>query len=259
MRKYSQVFLKSENIADRIASAAARHAECDFVVEIGPGKGFLTAHLLKRFAHVTAMEIDPDMVKILRPQFPEDKLTIHNIDFLEAGLEGIIPAGKKVLFVGNLPYAVGSAILQRILEYPDFRAAILMFQKEVCQRIVAQPDTKHYGLLALSAQSRSHAEFIIDVGKGLFSPVPAVDSGVVEFVRREEKLFESAEHEAAFFKFIRAAFAHRRKTILNSLSMGLCVSKEKAGQLLAAGGINPSARAETVDMATYLRAAKSLL
>ena len=116
--------------------------------------------------HGTGLKPDTEaMVKILRPQFPEDKLTIHNIDFLEAGLEGIIPAGKKVLFVGNLPYAVGSAILQRILEYPDFRAAILMFQKEVCQRIVAQPDTKHYGLLALSAQSRSHGRFFAGCGQ----------------------------------------------------------------------------------------------
>jgi len=258
MPKFSQNFLVNPGICRSIVNALAA-LPAGFTVEIGPGKGALTKLLAGRGEPFAAVEIDPEMAALLR-QVPEIArlCSLHNIDFLKADLSAALPRGETIRFVGNLPYDCGSAILQHALACPRFGGAVFMFQKEVAQRIVAGPGSGKYGLLALSAQCRARVRLLMTVGKNNFRPVPAVDSAVVEFVRLESSPFKSAEHEAGFFKTIRAAFAHRRKTVANSLSLSLCSDKAVLERQLTRAGINPALRPEAIPLEKYIQLADVL-
>jgi len=258
MPKFSQNFLTSHATVARIAEAAARHPDCEHTVEIGPGKGFLTHGIIPgREGNITLVEIDPAMVEHLNAKYPAPQpfKLIHK-DFMELDLDEAFGQYKKVLFVSNLPYASGTAIMQKILGWQGFEAAVLMFQKEVTDRILAAPGRKEYSVLTLSAQSRARVRRVTVVGRKLFSPPPKVDSAVVELTRLTEPLLKTEAETAAFFKTIKAAFAHKRKTILNSLAHTPEFDKTRLNAALEQCGINPQARPETVPLDRYLALAR---
>jgi len=239
MPKFSQHFLTSESAARDITGACEDYP-ADLVVEIGPGRGFLTRFLEGKYAgRLAAVEIDPEMVARLRSYFPGGKtIRIVQADFLDVDLASLVKeiqacgeecagkgedqaGGTKIKFVGNLPYSVASPILQKILAFPGFDTAVLMFQKEVAERICAKPGTTDYGVLSISAQARADINWVRLVEKDLFIPEPQVDSAVISLVRKKESLFSGPAEEGFFFKIVKAASSQRRKTILNSMSGAL--------------------------------------
>ena len=252
MPKFSQNFLANPELSRAIADAALA-APGDMLIEIGPGKGALTRIFAERGEPFSAIEIDTLMVSHLSAMPDVARICkIINADFMELDLQSLLPPDGEVKFAGNLPYDVGTAMVQRVLDFPRFSSAVFMLQLEVVERIVAKPGTGKYGLLALSVQSRATPKLLFKVGKGNFRPVPAVDSAVVELRRLENPLFRDETHQKTFFKVSRAAFAHRRKTILNSLSMSLCTAKSELQPVLEKTGIDPLCRPETLPLEKFL-------
>ena len=242
MPKYSQVFLADESICAEIVSALDNEA-FDRVIEIGPGGGALTAFLYPKYAQrMKAVEIDPRLVPELNAKFPG--LEVVNSDFLEADLGALAGPGRTA-FIGNLPYECSTAILEKTLFFPGFELAVYMFQKEVASRILAAPGDHDYGYLSLLAASRSSASLVLDVKAASFKPVPAVNSAVVAF--RPKKFFQEKTDEDAFRALVRKAFTHRRKTLINSLS--LCgVAKAAAAAAVEKAGFKPTVRAQEISL-----------
>ncbi|MDD4004368.1 MAG: 16S rRNA (adenine(1518)-N(6)/adenine(1519)-N(6))-dimethyltransferase RsmA [Elusimicrobiaceae bacterium] len=258
MPKYSQNFLTSHAAAASITQAANRHDGCEHAVEIGPGKGFLTRGLLAgRENKLTLVEIDPAMIAHLNGKYPVPQpFKLVNRDFLELDLDAEFGQYRRVLFVSNLPYATGTAIMQKLLGWRGFGAAVLMFQKEVADRILARPGSRQYGVLTLSVQSRALARRVTAVGRKLFSPPPKVDSAVVELTRLDTALLNNEAETAAFFHTVKAAFAHKRKTILNSLAHTPGLEKAALEDALVSCSIDPGARPETVPLEKFLALAR---
>ena len=242
MPKYSQVFLADESICAEIA-AALDGETFDRVIEIGPGGGALTAYLHPKYKErMKAVEIDPRLVPALNARFPG--LEIANCDFLEADLAVLAGPGRTA-FIGNLPYECSTAILEKTLFFPGFEFAVFMFQKEVASRILAAPGDHDYGYLSLLAASRSSASLVLDVKAASFKPVPAVNSAVVSF--RPKKFFQDPAAEDAFRALVRKAFAHRRKTLINSLA--LCgVEKAAGAAAVEKAGFKPTVRAQEISL-----------
>ncbi len=242
MPKFSQVFLADESLCAAIA-ASLDDGTFDRVVEIGPGGGALTAYLYPKYKErMKAVEIDPRLVPALNARFPG--LEIVNSDFLETDL-GTVAGPGRTAFIGNLPYECSTAILEKTLFFPGFELAVFMFQKEVASRILALPGDHDYGYLSLLAASRSSASLVMSIKAASFKPVPAVDSAVVAF--KPKKFFQEKAAEDAFRALVRKAFAHRRKTLINSLS--LCgVEKAVGAAAVEKAGFKPTVRAQEISL-----------
>ncbi len=254
MRKFSQVFLTNESAAVRIAETACG-LPADHLVEIGPGRGALTRHLYSlRNCPMTLVEIDRDLAPKLSPQYPEARVV--NSDFLRLDLEKEFP-GVRVAFAGNLPYDCATPILDRILAFPRFAGAVLMFQKEVADKALAAPGDPEYGYLSVMTAARSSARRLMDLGPGSFRPRPRVDSAVVVFSPLPEP-FIPPGLEPLFVRTVKAAFMHRRKTVLNSLSAAFGGEKGLAAAALEKAGIDPSLRAQALSPSDFLRLAAAL-
>lgn len=245
MPKFSQVFLSDKGVCGRIASSLDDFS-FDTLVEIGPGGGALTDFLFPQYgARMKAVEIDPSLLPALKDKYPG--LELINKDFLETDPAVIAGPGRPA-FIGNLPYECSTAILEKVLAFGRFEAAVFMFQKEVARRITAAPGAGDYGSLSLLTASRASAELLLDVKAASFSPVPAVDSSVLLF--RPRPYFSDKGREDAFRKLVRKAFSHRRKTLVNSL--GLCgVDKAAAAAALAKLGLKPAARAQELSLEDF--------
>ncbi len=209
-RRLGQHFLSNSTILERIARAACPEP-ADLVVEIGPGKGALTQHLLKHAARVVAIEIDTILVQYLQQKFKDEpRLTILSQDVLKADLGAWGPA----VIAGNLPYYITSPILEKVFSTGGAwtRAAFLV-QKEVAERITAKPGSRDYGYLSVQTQSNASAKILFSVGRGAFSPPPKVESAVFAL----DRIPPPVEDLPAFLKFASAAFRHKRKTLRNNL------------------------------------------
>jgi len=245
-QKYGQNFLINRGVIDKICGAAAALSRGKILVEIGPGRGALTAGLVERgVKNLRLVEIDAEMVKILRASLPP--VQIFEADFLDFDLS-LLPRGEK-FFVGNLPYISAAEILDKVLDAPEFSGAVFMFQREMAQRITAACGDKFYGPLSLTAQARAGVKSLCRVSPGSFNPPPKVESEVLIFTPERKVPPENFE---AFRKIINAAFAHKRKNILNSLSESLGVEKAAAAAALERAGISPSLRAQEVSLELYL-------
>ena len=257
-RRLGQHFLRNHVVAEKIAGAL-RPAAGDVIVEIGPGRGFLTAHLLRKPGRHLAVELDEKLVAELRSRFAGEAWSVEHADFLQWS-PGPELAGTPLKFVGNLPYNASAPILQRLLSWPGWRLAIVMLQKEVAERVMAEPGTKEFGLLSLSVQLRAYAERVCDVPPACFWPPPKVDSTVVRLtpLPPDRAVLPPDLDEAWFFKVAHAAFSQRRKVVVNPLSAGLALSKEEVRSALASAGLDPLLRAEDIDAAGYVRLARSL-
>ncbi len=183
------------------------------VVEIGPGRGALTSHLLQKAGRVVAIEIDPVLVQYLRAEFrDEPRLTIVDADVLKVDLVQFNPSA----IVGNLPYYITSPILSKTLALGERLArAVFLVQKEVADRLIAVPSTRDYGLLSVQTQLLSTPELLFTVPAAAFRPPPKVDSAVARLI---PKLEFPAPDQAAFLKFVGRCFQHKRKKIRNNLA-----------------------------------------
>ncbi|WP_318343492.1 16S rRNA (adenine(1518)-N(6)/adenine(1519)-N(6))-dimethyltransferase RsmA [Flagellimonas baculiformis] len=218
-----QHFLKDETIAEQIAGTLTLKGYKN-VLEIGPGMGVLTKHLLKRDLDLVAMDLDAESVVYLNHSFPlehseilkkNNRLNVIEADFLKFDLTELY-GDEPFAITGNFPYNISSQIVFKMLEMraqiPEFSG---MFQKEVAQRICERPGSKTYGILSVLVQAFYEAEYLFTVPPTVFDPPPKVDSGVLRLIRRNEQ--KLACDERLFFKVVKTAFNQRRKTIRNSL------------------------------------------
>lgn len=208
-RRFGQHFLIRDSILHRIAAAACA-GTCETVIEIGPGKGALTRHLLERADRVIAVEVDPYLVHYLRQKFRENqRLTIVESDVLKTDLAHWGSAS----IAGNLPYYITSPIIEKVFATPGWTRGVFLVQKEVADRITASPGTRDYGYLTVNVAAFSQAELLFSVPRAAFSPPPKVESAVVRLTPRDTPL----PNTTAFLEFASCAFRHKRKTLRNNL------------------------------------------
>jgi 16S rRNA (adenine1518-N6/adenine1519-N6)-dimethyltransferase len=251
-KSFGQHFLLDLNITRKIARLAGP-LDGQTVIEVGPGPGGLTRALLEAGAHVIAVEMDPRFIELLGElaQAAEGRLTIVEGDALKVD-EAELTGGAPAHVVSNLPYNVGTPLLIKWLTGP-FRptSMTLMFQKEVADRIAAPVDGDAYGRLAVISQAVCEAKVVMDLPPRAFTPPPKVSSAVVRLDPRPDP--PAAALVKALETVTGAAFGQRRKMLRSSL-------KTIGGEALCVrAGIDPGARAETIDVAGFLRLAAALL
>jgi len=258
-RALGQHFLRDRSVVDRIVDLVAPTAR-DLVVEIGPGRGALTETLAARAGRLLTLEVDAELAATLQARFAGSAhVEVRQADarqFDYRTLRALAPdPGGRVLVVGNLPYSVGKPILAALVEAS---AAIdemaLMLQKEVAERVAAEPGGKTYGALSVLTQVAVAARLVFSVPPGAFSPPPQVDSAVLHLVTHRTPPVPVAD-PARFATVVRAAFGQRRKSLANSLAAGLALGAERARRLCEAAGIDPGRRAETLSLAEFARLA----
>jgi 16S rRNA (adenine1518-N6/adenine1519-N6)-dimethyltransferase len=222
----------------------------DFVIEIGPGVGTLTKQLLEAAGSVTAIELDDALLPILREELKGyDNLTLIHGDAVKIDFREII-GDRKVKFVANLPYYVTTPIIARILnDQIPFETLTIMIQKEVAERINAEPGTKDYGAITLLVQYYCDTEIMRSVPPSAFIPRPKVDSTVIRLLKLPEPRAK-VDDEKLFFRIIRQSFNMRRKTLFNALR-GLGYSKELIEEVFGEVGIDMKARGETLSVAKF--------
>ncbi|MFI5346015.1 MAG: 16S rRNA (adenine(1518)-N(6)/adenine(1519)-N(6))-dimethyltransferase RsmA [Elusimicrobiota bacterium] len=255
MAKLGQHFLTDQGALQDIVRAAGVRPG-DSVLEIGPGRGALTKPLLDAGAKVFAVEADDGFAAALPGSLKApDRLTVVNEDFLRFDLSSL--GAGPWLVVGNLPYAVGTAILQKVLLWDKWTTATLMFQKEVALRAVSGTGGPDYGLLALSVKLRADAEVALELPPSAFRPRPKVDSAVVLF-RRLETPRLPRENEKRFWTLAKTAFSQRRKMAASVLSKALGRPRAEVEAAFAAVGVAADARPEHVPFEAWAALAASL-
>ena len=250
-RRFGQNFLVDKNIVDRIISALSPKAD-ETIIEIGPGRGALTARLLQSGVRVVAIEFDRELVPHLREQFSgAANLHLIEADALEANFCEVIQPSTTARVVANLPYNVGTAILQRLIgQRQCVSEMVLMLQREVVDRITATPESHERGYLSVVVEAYCEAEKLFDVSPQCFRPVPKVTSAVVR-LRVRERIAAEVKDEELLWQVVSAGFAHPRKTILNNLREAPASIQELlnkhggANIVLCDAGIPPLRRAET--------------
>lgn len=257
-KSLGQHFLRDRGVVEKILDAADLSAD-DRVLEIGAGDATLTVPLAHACGRLIALETDRRRVPRLRELFPDGgSVEIVEADILQFDL-GTLAAHAPLKCVANLPYNIATAVLDRLLARRGmFTLHVLMFQKEVGLRLVAGPGNPSYGSLSLATQYRAEASLVCTVPRKAFSPPPAVESAVVRLVPRTAPLLPPDE-ERTFEQLLRAGFAYRRKTFLNSAAIApqpLDAGALRAG--LAALGLTERARAEEIPMVGFLRLAAQL-
>lgn len=216
--RFAQHFLVAREVTEAIAELV-RPAAGEVVVEIGPGRGALTEALLAVVDRLVAVEIDRDLVALLRTRRGAGTLDLIEGDILQIDLREVLRAagGCRLLMVGNLPYNITAPLIFHLLAHADcISRAIVMVQREVAQRLVARPGSKDYSLLSVLVALRAEVELRLQVERDCFRPVPAVDSSVVE-LRFAPKLRYAVQDVTGFDRLVRRAFGQRRKMLRNSL------------------------------------------
>jgi 16S rRNA (adenine1518-N6/adenine1519-N6)-dimethyltransferase len=248
-RRFGQNFLHDPRVIARIVDAIVPRPG-DVIVEIGPGQAALTRALIERAGHIQAVEIDRDLAAWLRGQFTAERLTLIEGDALKLDWASI--AAQPLRIVGNLPYNISTPLLFELMKIADRVVdQHFMLQKEVVDRMVAAPGSKTYGRLSVMLQFRYRMSKLFDVPRGAFKPAPEVTSSIVRMVP-----FATAELPSVdpgdFGRVVTAAFGKRRKTLRNALAELL------AADAIAAAGIDPQARAETLAVDRYVALARQL-
>ncbi len=248
-----QNFLVNPTVCPRMADAVKDSSQGAFgVLEIGAGVGVLTKELLERADKVVCVELDTRLFPVLNDTLAGyDNLTLINDDILKADLEGVIAQhfqGMEIFVCANLPYYITSPVIMRLLEEKlPFKKIIVMVQKEAGDRLCAQIGSRESGAVTVAVNYYAKAKKLFDVSRGSFMPSPKVDSCVIELDLTAKGDYYVAD-EKLFFKMVKSAFAQRRKTILNSISSGMGVEKEKLGRAIENAGLPLTARAEALTM-----------
>ncbi|WKZ37926.1 MAG: 16S rRNA (adenine(1518)-N(6)/adenine(1519)-N(6))-dimethyltransferase RsmA [Anaerolineales bacterium] len=244
-KRLGQNFLQDESALERIAAAAEIQGD-DCVLEIGPGLGSLTRYLAVSAKKVTAVELDRDLLIPLQAVLqPYQNVRVVHGDILKLSIAELIDQPNYIV-AANIPYNITSAIIRHLLEnLPKPRRVVLTIQKEVAERICAQPGD--LSLLALSVQVYGQPRIAGRIPAAAFHPAPKVDSAILRIDIYEEPLI-SKELVDTFFKLTKAGFGQKRKTLRNSLSSGLHISPQNTESLLTSAGIDPMRRAETLSI-----------
>ena len=264
-KSFGQNFLTDTNILQKIVATAEIDDQVN-VIEIGPGIGALTEFLAERAAEVMAFEIDHRLVPILADTLRDfANVTVVNEDILKVDLAQHIQNFKNpdlpIKVVANLPYYITTPILMHLIESGiPFSEFVVMMQKEVADRISAQPNTKAYGSLSIAVQYYMTAKVAFIVPRTVFVPAPNVDSAILKMVRRPEPAVV-VEDENFFFKVSKARFTHRRKTLWNNLTgyFGKTEEvKDKLTKALDQAGLSPSVRGEALSLEEFASLADAL-
>ena len=264
-KSFGQNFLTDTNILQKIVDTAEIDDQVN-VIEIGPGIGALTEFLAERAAEIMAFEIDHRLVPILADTLRDfDNVTVVNEDILKVDLVQHIQNFKNpdlpIKVVANLPYYITTPILMHLIESGiPFSEFVVMMQKEVADRISAQPNTKAYGSLSIAVQYYMTAKVAFIVPRTVFVPAPNVDSAILKMVRRPEPAV-AVEDESFFFKVSKASFTHRRKTLWNNLTgyFGKTEEvKDKLTKALDQAGLSSSVRGEALSLEEFASLADAL-
>lgn len=249
-KRFGQNFLTDDVVLHDIIGAIAPAAD-DAMVEIGPGLAAMTALLLEQLRHLHVVELDRDLVERLKKRFSAERLTVHSADALKFDFAGIpVPQGRKLRVVGNLPYNISSPLLFHLAEIaPNVQDQHFMLQKEVVERMVAEPGGKAYGRLSVMLQWRYHMELLFVVPPTAFDPPPQVDSAIVRMIPLAQPMDCP---QALLEQVVTKAFSQRRKVIRNCVA-GLFTEDE-----LRQAGVDPQARPEAVPVEQFVALANLL-
>lgn len=214
-KSYGQHFLTNEAYAKEIAGSFTHGEKKINVLEIGPGKGFLTKYLVGKFDHFKVVEADPDMVNYLKKTFPSLESDIIFLDFLKLSMEKVFD-GQPFYVIGNFPYNISSQILIKMVNHHDLVPQMVgMFQKEVADRVIAPPGSKTYGVISVLVQAFYTGELLFNVGPQHFNPPPKVNSAVIRLTRKQDTTLGC--NERLFRHIVKATFNQRRKMLRNTL------------------------------------------
>lgn len=262
-KRYGQNFLIDEHVLNKIVGAAEVTKD-DYVIEIGPGIGTLTQCLCEEAGKVTAIEIDKDLIPILKETLAEyDNVEVIHADVMKIDLKKLIEEnadGKNVKFVANLPYYITTPIIMELLEKKlPISSITVMVQKEVAQRMQCQPGSKDYGALSLAVQYYADAYIAANVPPNCFMPRPKVGSAVIRLSVHDKPPVD-VKDERLMFALIRASFNQRRKTMVNSVANfdGLSISKEEMQRALTSVGVPESVRGEALNLSQFALLANEL-
>ncbi|WP_420476750.1 16S rRNA (adenine(1518)-N(6)/adenine(1519)-N(6))-dimethyltransferase RsmA [Noviherbaspirillum sp. ST9] len=249
-KRFGQNFLTDQTVLHDIIRAIDPRKD-DAMVEIGPGLAAMTSLLLESLDRLHVVELDRDLVARLKKNFDPARLTIHEGDALQFDFASIpVPEGKKLRVVGNLPYNISSPLLFHLAEIaPKVHDQHFMLQKEVVERMVAEPGSKAYGRLSVMLQWRYYMELLFVVPPTAFDPPPQVDSAIVRMIPLPQPL---ACDVAKLEQVVTKAFSQRRKVIRNCLA-GMFTEND-----LVDAGIDPQARPEAVPMEQFVALANRL-
>ena len=263
-KKFGQNFLIDANILEKIVDSAEVTKD-DCVIEIGPGIGTMTQYLAEHAREVVAVEIDKNLIPILKETLSEyDNVTIINEDILKVDINKLAEeknGGRPIKVVANLPYYITTPIIMGLFEsHVPLSSITIMVQKEVADRMQVGPGTKDYGALSLAVQYYAKPEIVVNVPPACFMPRPNVGSAVIRFTRFEEPPVK-AQDEKKLFAIIRAAFNQRRKTLANALTNGLSyvdkegksihVSRQEVCDVLDQMGLSATIRGEALTLEQF--------
>ena len=264
-KSFGQNFLTDTNILQKIVDTAEIDKNVN-VIEIGPGIGALTEFLAENAAEVMAFEIDDRLIPILADTLRDfDNVKVINEDILKSDLQSRIKEFANpdlpIKVVANLPYYITTPILMHLIESKiPFAEFVVMMQKEVADRISAEPNTKAYGSLSIAVQYYMTAKVAFVVPRTVFVPAPNVDSAILKMTRREQPIVQ-VKDEDFFFRVSKIGFVHRRKTLWNNLTSHFGKADEikaKLEQALEIAEIKPSIRGEALSIAEFAKLADAL-
>jgi len=258
--KLGQHFLTSETYRRRIVELLPLRPD-DLVLEIGPGRGAMTELLARRARRVVAVELDAALASQLAEKLQaQERIEIVPGDILATNLAALCRRYEveKCFVFGNLPYAITSPILHHVLGQADsIRAMALLVQREVADRLTAQPGSRDYGYLTVLAQLHAEPRIVLNVPPGAFSPPPKVQSALVDFTLRPRFPAWPAQERAPFLAFVKACFGQKRKTLLNNLAPQYGRARVLAA--LANLRVRPSTRAEELHIRQFAELCRSLV
>ena len=261
-KSMGQNFLCAAWVPERIAEESGADETCG-VLEVGPGIGCLTVQLARRAKKVVSIELDKSLQGILAETLAETpNAKVVFADALKTDIQKLAAeefAGLKPMVCANLPYNVTSPLLSAFLDAGCFETVTVMVQREVARRVCSAPGSPDYGAFTVYVNWHTEPEILFDVSPGCFVPAPKVTSSVMRLTKRAEKPAKVKDEEF-FFKVVRAAFAQRRKTLLNALAAGLGgYSKEEIAAAMAACALDERVRGEKLSIAQFAALADALL
>lgn len=263
-KKLGQNFLVHEHTPRRIVQLAGLGPE-DQVVEVGVGLGALTRPLAAAVAKVIGLEMDSGIIRLHQEQqnLPANVQLVH-ADVLKVDFADLVEPGQRLKIVANLPYSISTPFLFRLIDHaPLMDFAVVMLQKEVALRLMAQPNTKDYGAPTVLLASCADVRLLLKVNPADFHPRPKVDSVVVRigFHPQPERVQALGPFDRKFFsRVVHAAFGQRRKTLLNALDSGALVAdKKELARRIESAGIAPSARAETLTLENFVQLSRAIM
>lgn len=246
--KLGKHFLINEEVADKIVESLNLQKD-DVVVEIGGGRGILSERIAPKVKKFFVIELDKSLYNLLIYKLSKYTNTeIIHANFLEVNLESF---SDKLKVVGNIPYSITSKILSKIYEENNWSCCVLMLQKEVAEKLVAQPTTNRFSKLTLINNFYTKTELLFYVKHDCFLPQPKVDSAVVRFV--PNNIYKNFENKEKLFKLIDAVFKYKRKTLINSLSFALKKNKKLLQEILENLDIKLTTRPQDVGLDTYIK------